>query len=131
MCVCVRERLRERVCGREDILRAIVMIQIFLVETISVFGTILSMYNVRGTNNKTRGSTDFFKLPCFNLTLEIYYNSLFVPLFFKGCHRVGMDLKYISIISHISTYKSCVGIITNRAVHNFNVLRVLLHLAFI
>ena len=36
-------------------------------------------------------------------------------IFFKGWHPCGVHLKYICIKSHISTYKQCVGITTNRA----------------
>ena len=43
----------------------------------------------------------------------------FAFYFFKHSHPIGMDLKYIHILSHIPTYKQCVGIITNRAVNNF------------
>ena len=44
-----------------------------------------------------------------------------------GCHPIGMNLKYICMISHISTYKQSVSIITNRAVNNFNVLMVFVY----
>ena len=38
--------------------------------------------------------------------------------FFKVCQPFNVHLKYISSKSHISTYKECAGIITNRAVNN-------------
>ena len=43
--------------------------------------------------------------------------------------QLGWIVSILCIISHISINRRCVGIITNRAVNNFYVLIVLLHLA--
>ena len=51
-------------------------------------------------------------------------------MFLKLCQPIWMNFKYICMVSHISSYKLYVGIITNRAVNNLYVLMVLLCLAF-
>ena len=57
----------------------------------------------------------------YTLNGEIYLMATsYYLIFFKCCHLLGMDFRYICVISHISTfYKSCVFISTNRAVNNF------------
>ena len=64
------------------------------------------------------------------MLFSLWHKRHIAKCFFKGCQPIRMEIKYIYIVSHISTCKLCVGIITNRAVNNFNVLMVLLRLAF-